>query len=169
MTMEQIRYLNEVIREGIDNNPAARTYEVVCWIRDHYAGVIEENSITLINDGLADRIRREHKARPPLGEITDFSENLCLDFGIELMQFDQEISVPRDTENLINSVCDWPKLEDASIRAFDKHIALLKAIAEATLAHASGCEILRQAAMKHNPDGSLDRTIGELRQIARGE
>lgn len=169
MTIEQLRYLSEVIREAIDTNPRAATHVVVRWIWDHYPHVIDENELTLINDGLGDRIRREHKARPPLGEITEFSLHLCFDFGLPPIQFDEEISVPRDIENLINSPCDWPSLEETTIRDFDKHILLLRATAKATLEHADNCEQLRQAAMRHNPDGNLDITIGKLRAIARGE
>jgi hypothetical protein len=59
--------------------------------------------------------------------------------------------------------------QETTIRALDKHILLLRATAEATLEHADHCEQLRQAAIRYSPRGSVDVTLGKLREIARSE
>jgi hypothetical protein len=167
MTMEQIYTLREVVREACCALPGASVYDTVSWIRRHRRKVVEENFETLSYQALAILVRAERKSRPP--EVDDYSENLALDFGLTPVPLDREISVPKDLENPIAGGCDWRELEEATIRDLDAHILLLRATARATDLQAEHYNNLRQAAMRHNPNGNLNMTIRELRRIARGE
>lgn len=167
MTVQQAYTLGEVIREGLDQLPGAAVRDIVNWIRTNHREVIEENFETISYLGLSNMVRAARKARKKPTEIDDYSTSLCFDFGLPPMEFDGEISVPRDMTNVMNSVCDWSDLEETTIRNFDKHIELLEATGAATLKHAEECRILRQAAMQHSPGGTIDITLGDLRKIAR--
>jgi hypothetical protein len=158
--------LGEVIREALDELPGASVHDIVNWIRMNHRQVIEDNFETISYQGLSAMVRAARKIHPRK-EDDDYAESLCFDFGLPPMAFDKEISVPRDMDNLTKSVCDWPELEETTVRDFDKHIKLLIATGNATLTRATDCQALRDAAMQFSPNGDIDVTIGELRRIAQ--
>jgi hypothetical protein len=167
MTMEQIFTLREVVRIACQEMPRCSVQQTVSWIVEHHLPTLDDNSLTLYNKALSVMVREERKGGVT-PEITLYHENLCLDFGIEPTPFDREISIPCDLNNPVSGGCEWRELEEASIRNLDAHVILLRATAAANVAMAEQYVTLRNAAMRHNPDGDLDRTIGELRQLARG-
>jgi hypothetical protein len=167
MTVEQIFTLREVVRIACQEMPRGSVHHTVSWIVEHHLPTLDDNSLTLYTKALAIMVREERKGRVT-PETTLYHENLCLDFGLPPMPFDREISIPCDLNNPINGGCEWCELEEASIRNLDAHVVLLRATAAASVAAAEHYIALRQAAMRYNPDGDLDRTIGELRALARG-
>jgi hypothetical protein len=169
VTLQQAYTLGEVIREALDALPGAAVRDVVNWIRENHRSVVEDNFETLSYQGLSVMVRAARKSRAPSLELQEYSHSLCFDFGLSPMLLDHEISVPRDMENLINSPCDWPVLEEATLLDLDKHIALLRATGAATLAQAERCAKLRQGAVRYSPNGRLDLTIGALREMARAQ
>lgn len=166
MTFQQLTTLQDVIRKALDTHVS--TPEAVNWIRSHYRRIVDENWETISYTGLSVLVRAMRKtARQNNGDEFN-SVSLCLDFGLSPMPLDEEISVPRDVDNIINSMCDWRAVDAASLADVEKHIQLLLATAAATNLQAKHWQIFLQAAMLYNPDpANLNITIGQLRKIAR--
>jgi len=165
MTLEQMQSLGEVIDQGLDKFPGGAVRDIVNWIRTEHRRVVEENFETLSYAGLAAMVRQRRKNRVPTEEKF-YAFSLCLDFGLPSLDLDSEISVPRDIDNPINSVCDWKEPDDATIDDIDKHIIALRAQSDADSRHAAAWLTVRQAAIKIS-GGRTDITIGELRKRAR--
>jgi len=165
MTFEQSESLGKVIDQSLDNFPGGTVPDIVNWICRNRRRVVEENFETLSCAGLAAMVRQRRKTGVP-AEVKFYSFSLCLDFGLPWLDFDSEISIPRDMENPINSVCDWKKPDDATIDDIDKHLIAFEAQRDADSRHAACWMLVRQAAIKIS-GGRTDITLGELRKRAR--
>lgn len=166
MTAIQLQTLQDVIDLALDTLKGKRGREVVAWIRERYPEILAEHDYELANEGLEVRIRERRKDRSSIEEAKT-SRNLCLDFGLPVLQLDSEISIPRDLNDLIYGGSNWKEADDATLDDLDAHILLLEAQAAANLAKADNCRRIRQAAARF-ANGNRKLTLGELRQIARG-
>lgn len=165
MTMTQQYSLQDAIDEALQKTNNGTTREVTRYLQMHHRKVLDDNSLTIEAVGLGSMIRQFRK-KPPNRETHTKIQNLCFDFGLPYMDLDDEISVPIDMSNPLNSECDWPVLDDATIDDLDKHLVLRDAQQEAHAARTQCVRLLRQAAAKVVP-GRTDIPLRELREIAR--
>ena len=165
MTLDKQYTLQDAIDEALEKTNNGTTREVVRYLQLHHAAVLDENVLTIQSVGLGMLIRQFRK-KPPNKDRLRESANLCFDFGLGPMDLDDEISVPIDPINLLNSECDWPRLEDATIDELDKHLLLRDAQQEAHAFRTQCLRTLRQAAARVVP-GRTDIPLRDLRVIAR--
>lgn len=165
MTLAAMQTLEGVIDEALNAMPNAAGMEIAEWISENYPQVFEEHIRILGLEGLADRIRKQRKKRPP-AEEAESSRNLCLDFGLPPMELDTEVSIPQNLNDMPYGKCDWVDRDNLTIADIDKHIELLKAQDRAILAEIRAWDTLRQAAA-NEADGRMDIPLWELRRRAR--
>ena len=123
MTLAASYTLQDVIEEALLKTDNGGTRAVIHYLQLHHRRVLDDNSLTIESIGLGSMIRAFRKKRPTKDTYTKI-KNLCLDFGLEYMDLDDEISVPLNLDNILNCECDWPDLDDASIDDLDKHLLL---------------------------------------------
>jgi hypothetical protein len=165
MTLTSSYSLQDAIEEALLKTGNGSTREVIRYLQVHHRRVLDDNSPAIESIGLGSMIRAFRK-KPPKKDTYVRMQNLCLDFGLDPMDLDDEISVPADMTNILNSECDWPELEDATIEDLDKHLALRDAQEAAHQAKTQRYRLLRQALARIVP-GRTDIPIRELRAIAR--
>jgi hypothetical protein len=166
MTFASSYTLQDAIEESLLKTNNGSTRDVIRYLQTHHCKVLDENSLTIEVSGLGNMIRAFRK-KPPNKDWYEQAVSLCLDFGLEPMALDDEISVPLDVDGgILNSECDWPELEDATIDDLDKHLLLRDAQQRAFEARTRCVRLLRQAAASVVP-GRTDIPLGELRIIAR--
>jgi len=165
MTLASSYTLQDAIEEALAKTNNGSTREVIRYLQMHHRKVLDDNSLTIESIGLGQMIRGFRK-KPPSKDLHARIQSLCLDFGLDPLDLDDEISVPVDMTNILNSECDWPELDDATIDDLDKHLCLREAQEEAHKARTKCYRILRQAAAQVVP-GRTDIPLRELRVIAR--
>lgn len=165
MTLVQEYTLQEVIEKALRETGNGPTREVTRYLQTHHRKVLDDNSLTIEAIGLGTLIRA-HRKKPPHKNLYEKISNLCLDFGLEYMDLDDEISVPLDMTNVLNSECDWPDIEDTTVDDLDKHLILRDAQEAAHVTKTQYVRALRQAAAQVVP-GRTDIPLRELRVIAR--
>jgi hypothetical protein len=157
--------LQDAIRESLEKTNNGSTREVIHYLQINFREVLDDNQLTLEHIGLGPLIRAQRK-KPPEQDVELKIRNLCLDFGLPPLDLDDEISVPINMTNILNSECDWPTLDEATIDDLDKHLALRAAQRQAHDARTLCYETLRQAAAQVVP-GRTDIPFRKLREIAR--
>jgi hypothetical protein len=157
--------LFEAIDDALVMTGNGTTREVIRYLQMNHRRVLNENSLTIEVSGLGPMVRSRRKKPDPL-DLARRNESLCLDFGLDYLDLDDEISVPLNMENVLNSECDWPDLEDATIADIDRHLVLRDAQEVAHAARTLAVRTLRQAAARVVP-GRIDIPLRELRVIAR--
>jgi len=165
MTLASHYTLQDAIEEALAKTNNGSTREVVRYLQMHYRQVIDDNWMTVSGCGLGQMVRLFRK-KPTNKDLHARIESLCFDFGLEPLDLDDEISVPVDMTNILNSECDWPELDDATIDDLDKHLLLREAQEQAHQARTRCYRLLRQAAARVVP-GRTDIPLRELRAIAR--
>ena len=165
MTFTASISLQDAIRESLERTNNGSTREVIHHLQTHFRHVLDDNQMTIEHIGLGPLIRAQRK-RPPEKDWAERIESLCFDFGLPTLDIEDEVSVPVDMTNILNSECDWPDLEDATIDDLDKHLQLREAQRVAHDARTQCYIQLRQAAAKVVP-GRTDIPLRELRKIAR--
>lgn len=164
MTMQEMYSLQEAIQHALDATNDGSTDEVVTWLRLHRRDVLDANEMTIERCGLGHLVREfRKKHKTPREAVT--VRQICMDLGLEELDIDLEISVPRGDGI---EICDWIDLDDATIDNLDAHALLLDEKATATAAKATNVRFLRQKAALIVP-GRTDIPLRELRRIARGE
>jgi hypothetical protein len=163
MTTDRAYTLMDVVDEGLAATNSAPTGDVIRWILMNRRHVLDENCMTCYSGYLGQLIRARRKKRdtPP----TSIQE-LCFDFGMELLDLPDEISVPTDIQNPISCPCEWPQIDDATVDDLDKHLVLLDAQIELDMASRANIKKLRQVAAQVVP-GRTDIPLRDLRRIAR--
>jgi hypothetical protein len=156
--------LYEAIDDALEHTSNGATRAVIRYLQMYHRRVLDENSLTIEASGLGPMIRGRRK-RPDPKDLFARNQNFCLDFGLPYLDLDDEISVPLDLDNVLNSECDWPSIEDATIDDLDKHLILSDAQEAAHVAKTKMLRTLRQAAAKVVL-GRTDIRIGDLRAIA---
>jgi hypothetical protein len=167
MTLASSYTLQDAIEEALRKTNNGSTREVIHYLQMNHRKVLDDNSLTIESIGLGSMIRAFRK-KPPNKDTYTKIKNLCFDFGLEYMDLEDEISVPLDLENILNSECDWPELDDATVDDLDKHLMLRDAQEAAHQARTECYRRLRQAAARVVP-GRTDIPLRELRRIARNE
>jgi hypothetical protein len=167
MTLTSEYSLQEAIDDAIQQTNNGSTRDVIRYLQMHYRKVLDDNSLTIEGVGLGSMIRAYRK-KPTLKDRQEKIRNLCLDFGLDYLDLDDEISVPVDMNNVLNSECDWPDIEDATVDDLDKHLILRDAQEVAHAARTLALRTFRQAAAQVVP-GRTDIPIRELREIVRGK
>jgi hypothetical protein len=167
LTTVKTQTLLDVIDEALDTLRGAPTRRLVAWLREQYPNIVAQHSIELEDDGLEGLFRKRRKERRP-EEEANTSRNLCFDFGLPVLELDSEISIPRDIHNPIFGGSNWKEADKATLDDIDGHILLLEAQATANLVKADNWRQVRQAAARY-AKGNHKLTLGELRQIAKGE
>jgi hypothetical protein len=165
MTLTSDYSLHEVIEEAIEKTGNGSTRDVIRYLQTHHRRVLDDNSLTIESIGLGNLIRAYRK-KPSRKDFQAKIHSLCLDFGLPDLDLDDEVSVPVDMSNVLNSECDWPDLDDATIDDLDKHLILREAQEQAHQARTKSIRLLRQAAARIMP-GRTDIPLRELRKIAR--
>ena len=165
MTIAQVYTLMDVVDEALEKNPSAPTREVVNWLQTNHRATLDDNKLTIESEGLGNIVRSRRKRREP-GIVTPEVRGLCLDFGLEVLDLPEEISVPTDIDNLPFCPCKWPALEDATVDDLDKHLLLLDAQIALDMTSRANMRVLRQAAAKVIP-ARTDIPLKRLRVIAR--
>ena len=156
--------LLEAIDDALARTNNGTTHEVIDYLQTHHRKVLDENAMTIENNGLGQLIRGRRKKPDPV-ELVRKNESLCFDFGLDYLDLDDEISVPIDMENVLNSPCDWPQMDDATIEDIDKHLILRDAQEAVYAARTLAVRTLRHAAARVVP-GRTDIPLRELRVIA---
>ena len=163
MTLERAYTLLDVVDEGLAATNSAPTRDVIRWILMNRRSVCDDNALTCYSGYLGQLIRaRRKKKDAPNTSI----EELCFDFGLELLDLPDEISVPTDMNNLPSCPCDWPEINDATVSDLDKHLALLDAQIELDMTSRANIRRLRQVVAQVVP-GRTDIPLRELRLLAR--
>jgi len=157
--------LQEAIAEALEQTNNGGTRDVIRHLQLNFRRILDENSMTIEALGLGQMIRAQRK-KPPKKDYQERLCSLCLDFGLPVLDLDDEIAVPIDMTNVLGSECDWPELEDATIDDLDKHLQLRAAQQIAHDARTRNYVRLRQAAANVVP-GQTDIPLRQLREIAR--
>lgn len=165
MTLMSSYTLQDAIEDALEQTNNGSTRAVIRYMQLNHRKVIDANSLTIESVGLGSLVRQFRK-KPPNKDVIARIQSLCFDFGLEPMDLDDEISVPLDLANILNSECDWPELDDATIDDLDKHLLLREAQESAHQAKTRCYRLLRQAAARVVP-GRTDIPLRKLRQIAR--
>jgi hypothetical protein len=156
--------LYEAIDDALEQTNNGATRAVIRYLQTHHRTVLDENSLTIEASGLGPMIRGRRK-RPDPDDLFSRNQNLCLDFGLPYLDLDDEISVPLDLDNVLNSECDWPSIEDATVDDLDKHPILRDAQEAAHIAKTKILRTLRQAAAKVS-SGQNRYSMRDLQTIA---
>jgi hypothetical protein len=167
MTFTTSYNLQDAIREALEKTGNGSTREVIHYLQTHFREVLDDNQLTLEHIGLGPLIRAQRK-KPTHLDLGEKIKNLCFDFGLPPLDLDDEISVPVNMNNILNSECDWPELDDATIDDIDKHLQLREAQRIAHDARTQCVMMLRQAAAQVVP-GRTDIPLRRLREIRRGK
>src|SRR5262252_5599689 len=164
MTLVALMSLQEVIREALVATSGGLTGDIIRWLQMNRREILDANQLTIEAEGLGQIIRKERKEHgAPKGMDV---EALCLDFGLDPLDLDGEVSVPQDMERILSGPCEWPKLDDVTIDDIDKHVLLLEATSKSIAQKTTSMRVLRQAAALVVP-GRTDIPLRELRVIAR--
>jgi hypothetical protein len=164
MTTDRAYTLIDVVDEGLAATNSAPTRDVIRWILMNRRFVLDDNCMTCYSGYLGQLIRaRRKKKDAPATSI----QELCFDFGMEVLDLPDEISVPIDMNNLPGP-CDWAQIDDATVDDLDKHLALLDAQIELDMMSRANIRKLRQVAAQVVP-GRTDIPLRDLRGIARNE
>jgi hypothetical protein len=165
MTITASYSLQDAIDEALEKTGNGGTREVTNYLQTHFRKILDANQPMIENIGLGPLIRAQRK-KPPLQDYQEKIRQLCLDFNLPSLDLDDEVSVPIDMTNILNSECAWPELDDATVDDLDRHLKLREAQRVAHDARTRCYQILRQAAARVVP-GRTDIPLRVLRRIAR--
>lgn len=163
MTLERVYTLMDVVDEGLAATNSAPTRDVIRWILMNRRLVLDENCLTCYSGHLGNLIRMRRKKKETASTSI---HSLCFDFGLEVLDLPDEISVPTDLNNLPYCPCEWPQIDDATVDDLDKHLMLLDAQIELDMTSRANIRELRQVAAQVVP-GRTNIPLRELRRIAR--
>jgi len=166
MTFEALYTLEDAFDEALKATCNAANRDVIRWLQIHKRNVLDDNRLTIESLGLNQMLRAFRKKREGSDVVSSKVESLCLDFGIPVLDLDDEISIPQDPENPLYGACDWIDLDNATVRQIDMHIELIDAQEAALHEKSANYRMLRQIVAQVVP-GRTDIPLRELRAIAR--
>jgi hypothetical protein len=167
-----VKNLTALIDEALDackaldpNNPVrVSNREVLEWLRANHPEM-SEFDVQMADSAWESRIGARRKARLPVEEIRA-SKQICLDLGLDQMELDSEISIPRDRDNPLRGGVEWKEPDDATIEEIESHIQLLRAMEYANREKADNWTRVLRAALPFC-GGNREMIFGEARRIAR--
>ena len=159
MTLERIITLSEAIQDALEATHYGRTVEVRRWILIHRRDVCDANQETISAKGL-DGLIREHRKRGGKEEGFDAAQ-ICLAFGIGLLELDSEISIPT-TDDVLYGPCEWIDIYDVTDADVDAHLVLIRAQKAALTTKEASYELLKQKMVQRQqyPGQKLRDIIG---------